>query len=80
MATIVQYRDDGPPRNLYPEVIVSPSHESACCATEMRGLGAPCADRGVAFEYWRCAVCGFTVRRIVGVGSGPESEQWRSYV
>ena len=50
MATIVEYTDRKVPRNRYPRRIVSPSHSSPCCFSDMEELGGaataplPCAD------------------------------------
>ncbi len=62
MPTIVEYTDEKPPLNHYPLRIISPSHSSPCCFSDMEEIGsAEQADRWV-YRYKRCRTCGFTVR------------------
>jgi hypothetical protein len=70
MATIVLYRDDSPV-NAYPDRIVSPTRPGSCCPSSMAALGSPWVEGRASFQYWRCAGCGFTVRRVVGTTPDP---------
>ena len=65
MATIVEYTDHKPHRNLFPNRIISPTHSGPCCFTDMEELGLPQEDERWVFQYRRCRVCGFTVRAII---------------
>lgn len=65
MATIIQYRDDKPARNLYPTRIVSPTRPSSCCMTHMAVIGPEHEEWRWVFQYKRCITCGFSVRCIV---------------
>jgi hypothetical protein len=65
MATIVAYTDQEPPRNLYPQRIVSPVRSGPCCFTDMEAIGEPEADRRWVFQYKRCRQCGFALRVIL---------------
>ena len=79
MPSIVRYRDDKPARAKWPTRIVSPTHASRCCWTDMAALGGLQTETHahvhhesaltftdtVTFQYMRCLTCGFTVRRIV---------------
>ena len=65
MATIVEYTDRKPPKNLYPTRIISPPRSGPCCFTEMEEIGAPEQDNRWVFQYKRCKKCGFAVRVIV---------------
>jgi hypothetical protein len=62
MSSIVEYRQDVPPRNDYPRRIVSPPAPSACCLGHMAQVGPGGIDARWRFYYKRCAVCGYTVR------------------
>jgi len=64
-ATIVEYTDRTPPRNDYPVRIVSPLLPAPCCASAMAEIGDPQTDGLLLFQYRRCPVCGFTVRKIL---------------
>jgi hypothetical protein len=70
MATIVLYRDDAPV-NAYPDCIVSPTRSRPCCLSSMAALGSPWIEGRASFQYWRCAECGFTVRKVVGTTPDP---------
>lgn len=65
MATIVEYRDDKPPRNLYPDRIISPRRPSPCCAEHMALIGEPSVELRGQIQYKRCTECGYTVRAIL---------------
>ncbi len=65
MPTIVEYTDRKPPRNGYPQVIVSPSSPAACCLPSMEEIGAEEEEGRWVFRYKRCRVCGFSVRVIL---------------
>jgi hypothetical protein len=65
MATIVEYTDQKPPRNLYPARIISPPRSGPCCFSEMEEIGEPQEDSRWIFQYKRCKKCGFAVRVIV---------------
>ena len=65
MPTVVEYTDKQPPRNDYPDRIVSPTHPGRCCTAHEAVIGGPQVDGQWLYEYRRCAVCGFTVRRIL---------------
>ncbi len=65
MPTIVEYTDQKQPQNLYPERIISPSHSSPCCFSDMEEIGEQQRDGRWVFQYRRCRKCGFTVRVIV---------------
>ena len=65
MATIVAYTDHEPPRNLYPQRIVSPVRSGPCCFTDMEAIGEPQTDRRWVFQYRRCRQCGFVLRVIL---------------
>ena len=63
--SIVRYTDGAVPSNEYPARIVSPIHPAACCALSMVNVGNPEEENGWLFQYRRCPLCGFTVRRIL---------------
>ncbi len=65
MATIVEYTDRKPPRNAYPQRIVSPVRSGACCFTDMEEIGKPQEDGRWVFQYKRCKKCGFALRVIL---------------
>jgi hypothetical protein len=65
METIVAYTDQEPPRNLYPQRIVSPVRSGPCCFTDMEAIGESQADRRWVFQYKRCTTCGFALRVIL---------------
>ncbi len=65
MATILEYTDAKPPRNLYPKRIISPSRSKPCCFTQMEGVGPIQQDGLWEYQYKRCRSCGFTVRAIL---------------
>ncbi len=65
MATIVTYTDKQPPRNQFPQRIISPTHPSPCCFAAMEVLGPACREERWEYAYRRCRTCGFTVRLIV---------------
>lgn len=64
-ATIVEYTDERPPENLYPERIVSPTKGRACCAGNMEQIGGVTREETRAYFYRRCRACGYTVRHFV---------------
>jgi len=63
--TIVEYTDHKPPKNLYPDRIVSPVRSGACCFTDMEEVGKPQEDGRWVFQYRRCKKCGFALRVIL---------------
>jgi hypothetical protein len=65
MATIVEYTDQEPPRNLYPHRIVSPVRSRPCCFSDMEEIGEAQPDHRWVFQYRRCRTCGFSVRVIL---------------
>lgn len=65
-ATIVEYTDRKQPQNDYPVHIVSPLLPARCCASDMVDVGDPQTDGPWIFQYRRCTMCGFTVRRFLG--------------
>ncbi len=65
MATIVTYTDSKPATNHYPQRIVSPSRQSACCFSDMEDVGDIFRQDRWEFRYRRCRTCGFTVRVII---------------
>jgi len=65
MATIVEYTDRKVPRNRYPRRIVSPSHSSPCCFSDMEELGGAEQEGRWMVQYKRCRRCGFTVRVVL---------------
>ncbi len=65
MESIVEYTDQKPPKNQYPHRIVSPSHSSACCFSDMEDVGNPRRETNWEYAYRRCRTCGFTVRVIL---------------
>jgi hypothetical protein len=64
VATIVEYSAEKNPLNAYPTRIISPPVPSQCCGAHTVRVGEIQDDRGWPFVYQRCAVCGFTVRRL----------------
>jgi hypothetical protein len=64
-ATIVEYTDEKPPINLYPERIVSPTRGNSCCALNMEQVGGIKPEERRAYFYRRCRVCGYTVRHFL---------------
>lgn len=67
MPTIVEYTETRPPQNKYPERIVSPPRQGACCSRDMEAVGTPETESRMTYQYKRCRRCGFTVRAIVGL-------------
>lgn len=65
MATIVEYTDAKFPQNLYPKRIISPSHSSPCCFSEMEEIGPVQRDGHWEYRYKRCRKCGFSLRVIL---------------
>ena len=65
MATIVECTDRKVPRNRYPRRIVSPSHSSPCCFSDMEELGGAEQEGRWMVQYKRCRRCGFTVRVVL---------------
>jgi hypothetical protein len=63
--TIVEYTDQKPPRNLYPQRIISPVRSGPCCFTDMEEVGKPQEDGRWVFQYKRCKKCGFALRVIL---------------
>jgi len=66
METIVKYTDRQPPRNRYPNFIISPPHSGPCCFSEMEEIGGPQSNKRWIYQYKRCRRCGFAVRVIQG--------------
>lgn len=68
MKTIVEYSSTEKALNAYPKRIISPSHPQSCCAVHMEHVGPLQRDeRGSAFHYRRCRMCGFAVRHFLPV-------------
>jgi hypothetical protein len=65
MPTIVEYSDQKPPTNRYPQRIISPPRAGGCCFSDMEELGTPREDARWVYRYRRCRQCGFAVRVIV---------------
>lgn len=65
MPTIVEYTNSQPPRNEYPDRIISPLRAGPCCFTDMEEVGKPEVEGRWRFQYRRCRHCGFTVRAII---------------
>jgi hypothetical protein len=65
MATIVEYSDQKPPMNRYPQHIISPPRAGGCCFSDMEELGMPQEDTRWVYQYRRCRQCGFAVRVIL---------------
>lgn len=70
MKTIVEYSEEKPPENAYPERIVSPLYASPCCLSQMVPIGKRHQENGWRFIYKRCVMCGFTVRHFESVSPG----------
>lgn len=64
VATIVEYSTHKQAVNAYPAKIVSPPSPSRCCPSSMGQVGKVQEENGWPYVYHRCAVCGFTVRRL----------------
>lgn len=64
MATIVEYNSQRKAINAYPAKIVSPPFPSACCSVSSVQVGGVQDEHAWPFVYHRCAICGFTVRRL----------------
>ena len=65
MPTIVEYTDTKSPQNQYPHRIISPSHASPCCFSNMAEIGPGVEGDHWVYRYKRCGACGFTVRLVV---------------
>jgi len=65
MPTIVEYTNQKPPCNAYPERIISPPHSGACCFTSMEEIGTQKQEGRWVFRYKRCRTCGISVREII---------------
>ncbi len=65
MATIVEYTNQKPPSNQYPQRIVSPARSGPCCFTDMEDVGTPQENGHWVFQYKRCRTCGFALRVIL---------------
>ncbi len=63
--TIVEYTDQKPPKNSYPQRIISPVRSGPCCFTDMEEVGKPQEDGRWVFQYRRCKKCGFALRVIL---------------
>ena len=63
--TIIEYSDRMPAQNQYPRRIVSPTHESPCCFSDMEVLGKPIREASYELQYKRCQTCGFAVRFVL---------------
>lgn len=74
-ATIVEYTDEKPPINLYPQRIVSPTRGNTCCALNMEQIGGIQREENRSYFYRRCRVCGYTVRHFLSAPppDGPSS-------
>lgn len=64
-ATIVEYTDEKPPMNMYPNQIVSPTQGKVCCARNMEQIGGVRREEKRSYFYRRCRICGFTVRHFL---------------
>lgn len=62
MATIVEYSTHKRAINAYPRKIISPPFPSRCCPSSTEPVGKVQEEQGWPFVYYRCKVCGFTVR------------------
>lgn len=79
MATIVEYSRQKKAINAYPVKIVSPLGPGDCCLSSTVQVGEVQDERGWPFVYHRCAVCGFTVRRLAPPEQFLETVQtWRN--
>jgi hypothetical protein len=65
LATIVEYTDQKPAKNQFPQRIVSPVRSNPCCFTDMEEVGEPQEDGRWVFQYKRCKKCGFALRVIL---------------
>ena len=65
LATIVEYTDQKPAKNQFPQRIVSPVRSGPCCFTDMEEVGEPQEDGRWVFQYKRCKKCGFSLRVIL---------------
>ncbi len=65
MPTIVTYTDKQPPRNQFPQRIISPTRSGPCCFSAMEAVGGVGRDDRWEYTYRRCRTCGFTVRVVV---------------
>jgi len=63
--TIIEYTDTSRPASEYPRRIVSPSQSSQCCITHSVLVGMSETNCRFRYQYQRCSVCGFAVRRIL---------------
>jgi hypothetical protein len=63
--TIIEYTNTKPPASEYPRRIVSPSQSSLCCTDHSTLVGEPETNCRFRYQYQRCVVCGFAVRRIL---------------
>jgi hypothetical protein len=64
-ATIVEYTDQKPAKNQFPQRIVSPVRSGPCCFTDMEEVGQPQEEGRWVFQYKRCKKCGFALRVIL---------------
>ncbi len=65
VGTIIEYTNQKPPKNLYPERIISPLRPGLCCFFDMEEIGEPQEDGRWVYQYKRCKKCGFAVRVIL---------------
>jgi hypothetical protein len=65
LATIVEYTDQKPAKNQFPQRIVSPVRSGPCCFTDMEEVGQPQEEGRWVFQYKRCKKCGFALRVIL---------------
>jgi hypothetical protein len=65
VATIVEYTDQKPAKNQFPQRIVSPVRSGPCCFTDMEEVGQPQEEGRWVFQYKRCKKCGFALRVIL---------------
>jgi hypothetical protein len=77
MSNIIEYRDDQPPQNSYPQRIVSPTRASVCCVRQMAPIGTGAVEGGWRYQYKRCPVCGYTVRSFYAPSLRAEVEMVR---
>jgi len=63
--TIIEYTNTKQPAIKYPTRIVSPLQSSLCCWAHTELVGKPETNCRFRYQYQRCTVCGFAVRRIL---------------
>jgi hypothetical protein len=65
MPSVIEYTDKKNPLNDFPRRIISPTHSSPCCFTDMEEVGEPQTEGRWVFRHKRCRRCGFAVRVIL---------------